>query len=219
MGRRGRTSVVGRGRRGRTLVVAPRGPTLAVGRGRRGRTLVVDPRGRSCQALAVDRAPTAPISAAGPRDQRGLTSAAGQGSTGLRCAVLATFGTRSPWADLLQRPVQMFLERFGLPRTFAPISGSTCLDLAASRRTRISISGGRVVHRQVCAGTSGSTCPGWPVPADTLISTSTGRGWDGCQAISAQASTGGWRLRTYASSSVWVTSSISAPTGEDCAFV
>lgn len=211
--------MVGRGRRGRTLVVAPRGPTLAVGRGRTGRTLVVDPRGRSCQALAVDRAPTAPISAAGPRDQRGLTSAAGQGSTGLRCAVLATFGTRSPWADLLQRPVQMFLERFGLPRTFAPISGSTCLDLAASRRTRISISGGRVVHRQVCAGTSGSTCPGWPVPADTLISTSTGRGWDGCQAISAQASTGGWRLRTYASSSVWVTSSISAPTGEDCAFV
>ena len=115
VGRRGPTSVVGqRGRICQALVVGRRGPTLAVGRVRRGRI---------CQALAVARDPRGRTLAVDPGDRKGLTLAAGQGSTGRRCVGQATFDTHSPWADLPRGHASMCLARLGFRGIFAPISG------------------------------------------------------------------------------------------------
>ena len=233
-GRGCRTSVVGRrgqrgriclasvvGRRGPTLVVGRRGPTSAVGRVRRGPTLAVGRvrRGRICQALAVARDPRGRTLAVEPKGPKGPDFGGGPGFNGpaLRGPgdVRHAFTLGGPPAGArIDVPGALRVPRDLRPDFGLNVHGPGRLNPDAHINFRWP--GG---PRRVCAGISTSACLGWPVPADTSISTSTGPGRGECLVISAQVSTGGWRLPTYASSSVSVTSSISAPTGEDCAFV
>ena len=141
---------------------------------------------------------------------------------GSQGAAAARTGRRStclrPWADLRRESVSMCLERFGFPRTFAPISGLHVPGLGRlnpDAHINFRWPGGPPARLR---GDFKVNLP-WLVRPRGDFDLNFRWPWPGrVPADFRGASTGGCRLATYASTSGWVTSSISVPTGVSCAF-